>query len=62
VRREVDGMMQLLLVGVALIAIPAIGKVVRAMLSLIVRLVAAVFALGFVLLVLVAFAAHGKLI
>jgi len=54
-------MMQLLLIAAVLIAIPAIGKLVRAVISLIVRLVASVFAAGFVLVLLVAYLTHGKL-
>jgi hypothetical protein len=55
-------MLQLLLVGATLVAIPTISKVVRAMISLLVRLVASVLVVGFVLLVIMAFAAHGKML
>lgn len=54
-------MMQLLLAGAALVAIQPIIKLVRAMIGLLIRLVASAFVVGFGLVVLVAFASHGKL-
>ncbi|HXP18783.1 MAG TPA: hypothetical protein VN840_03955 [Streptosporangiaceae bacterium] len=55
-------MMQLLLIGATLVAIPTLGRVVRTLIGLLVRLVVGLLVTGFALLVLVAFMAHGKVL
>jgi hypothetical protein len=57
-------MIQLLLIMAASAALPAIGKLVSALVEFVVKLVMMIFVLGLtglVLLLLVAFAAHGRL-
>jgi hypothetical protein len=53
---------QLLLIGVALIALPILGKAVAAILRLLIQLVTSAFLTGLGLLVLVSMVSHGKLI
>jgi hypothetical protein len=54
--------LQLLLVMAAIGVIPAIGKLIRALVELLVRLIVTAFTVLFVMLVLAVFASHGKLI
>jgi hypothetical protein len=54
-------MITLLLIAAALTATHTIIRLVRAVLRLLASIVASAFALGFVLLVLVDLASHGKL-
>jgi hypothetical protein len=53
---------QILLVALALGAIPAIGKLVRAIVDLLITLLAGAFAVVVVVLAISAFLSHGKLI
>lgn len=55
-------MAQLLLIMTAFVALPTIGKLVRAVVEVIVRLVAAAFAMTLVLLLIVAYLSHGRLL
>jgi hypothetical protein len=54
--------LQLLLIAATVSVVPTIAKLLRAMIRLIVRLVATAFVGGIVLIVLVDIASHGKLI
>lgn len=53
--------LQLLLIVAAMGVVPVVGKLIKAMVELMVRLVATAFTVLFVVIVLAAFASHGKL-
>ena len=55
-------MTQILLIAVAIGALPCLGKLVRAIVELLIKLVAGAFAIVFVLLAIIAFLSYGKLI
>lgn len=54
--------LQLLLVVAAIGFAPAVGRLIKAFVEFMVRLIATAFTVLFVVLVLAAFATHGKLI
>jgi len=54
--------LQLLLIVAAIGVIPVVGRLIKAIVELAVRLIATVFTVLFVVLVLAAFASHGKMI
>ncbi len=54
--------LQLLLVVAAIGVIPAIGRLIKAIVEALVKLIATAFTVLFVMLVLAVFASHGKLI
>lgn len=55
-------MAQLLLIMTAFVALPTIGKLVRAIVEVIARLVATAITTTIVMLLVVAYLSHGKLI
>lgn len=54
--------LQLLLMVAAIGVLPVVGKLIKAIVALVVRLVATAFTVLFVVLVLAAFVSHGKMI
>jgi hypothetical protein len=54
--------LQLLLIVAAIGVVPVVGKLIKAIVELVVRLVATAFTVLFVVLVLTAFVSHGKII
>jgi hypothetical protein len=54
--------LQLLLIVAAFGAVATVGKLIKAIVELLVRLVATAFTVLFVVIVLAAFASHGKLL
>lgn len=52
---------QLVLVAAAFVALPVIGKVIKAIIELFVKLIAGAVTVVFVMFVLMAFVTHGKL-
>jgi hypothetical protein len=54
--------LQLLLIVAAIGIAPAVGRLIKAVVDVLVKLIATAFTVLFVVLVLAAFASHGKLI
>ncbi len=54
--------LQLLLIVAAIMVIPAIGKLIKTAIELMVKLVTTTFTVLFVVIVLAAFVSHGRLI
>lgn len=62
-RKEAKEMsLQLLLIVAAIGVLPVVGKLIKAIVEFVVRLVATAFTVLFVVLVLTAFVSHGKII
>jgi len=61
-RREVDRVLNLILVLAAITGLPALTEVGRLVLGLLVRLIGLAFMMAVVMLILLALATHGKVI
>lgn len=61
-RREVDGVLNFILILAALMGLPALTEAGRLLVSLLVRLIGLAFMMALVMIILLALVTHGKVI